>query len=42
MIGFEDLIGNDIKTKFSYIGVEKKDYGLTDMELMFADDKLLN
>lgn len=42
LIGFEDLIGNDIKTKFSYIEVDQKDFGLTDVELLFADDKLLN
>jgi protein KRI1 len=42
LVGFEDLIGNDIKTKYSYITVDHNDFGLTDVELFFADDRLLN
>ena len=38
LVDFEDVIGNDIKTRFSYIPVKQEDFGLTDAELLFADD----
>lgn len=39
---FEDVIAGGIKTKYQYINVDQDDFGLTDAELLFADDKLLN
>ena len=39
---FEDVIAGGIKTKFQYIEVEKDSFGLTNDDLLYADDKLLN
>lgn len=39
---FEDLIGGEIATRFRYRIVEPNDFGLTDQEIMMADDKELN
>ena len=41
-LDFEDVIAGGIKTRYEYIEVEKDDFGLTDAELLFTDDKLLN
>ncbi|CAD8141501.1 unnamed protein product [Paramecium pentaurelia] len=41
-LDFEDIIAGGIKTKFQYIDVEKQDFGLTNDDLLYADDKLLN
>ena len=41
-LDFEDVICGDLKTKYQYIDVRPDDYGLTDAELLFADDKILN
>lgn len=41
-VNFEDVIGGDLKTRYEYIDVQAEDMGLTDAELLYADDKLLN
>lgn len=41
-LDFEDVIAGNIKTRYEYIDVSPEGFGLTDAELMFADDKLLN
>lgn len=41
-IDFEDVIAGGIKTRYSYMDVPAEDYGLTDAELFFADEKILN
>ena len=41
-LDFEDVIAGGIKTKFKYIEVSKEDYGLTDEDLLYCDDELLN
>ncbi|CAD8059236.1 unnamed protein product [Paramecium sonneborni] len=41
-LDFEDVIAGGIKTKFQYIDVDKQDFGLTNDDLLYADDKLLN
>ncbi len=40
-LDFEDVVG-DIKCKYQYIDVKPEDFGLTDAELFFADEKILN
>lgn len=41
-IDFEDVISGGIKTRYSYIDVPADDFGLTDAEIFFADEKILN
>ena len=41
-IDFEDVIAGGIKTKYAYIDVEADGFGLTDAELLFADDAILD
>jgi len=41
-LDFEDVICGNIKTKMDYVDVKPESYGLTDADLLFADDKLLN
>ena len=41
-LDFEDVIAGNIKTRYEYIEVTAEGFGLTDAELLFADDKLLN
>jgi len=41
-IDFEDVIAGGIKTRYSYIDDTAEDFGLTDAELFFADEKILN
>jgi len=36
------VIAGGIKTKYKYIDVQADDFGLTDAELIFADDKILD
>lgn len=41
-LDFEDVIAGGIKTRFQYIDVKPESYGLSDENLLFADQKLLN
>lgn len=41
-IDFEDVIAGGLKTKYQYIDVNPDDFGFTDAELLFADDKILD
>ena len=41
-VDFEDVIAGEIKTKYQYVDVEQEDFGLTEAELLYADDKILN
>lgn len=41
-LDFEDVIAGGIKTKFQYVPVQKESFGLTNDDLLYADDKLLN
>ena len=41
-IGFEDVLAGGTPTAFQYIPVDRVDLGLTEAELFFADDKILN
>lgn len=40
-IACEDIVG-EVKTRFKYQSVPKKDYGLANKEMLMADEKLLN
>lgn len=42
MLDYEDVIADGIKTRFKYIDVKSDNYGLTDENLLYADDKALN
>lgn len=41
-LDFEDVIAGGIKTKFQYIDVPREGFGLTNDDLLYADDSLLN
>ncbi|KAJ2782250.1 Ribosome biogenesis protein Kri1 [Coemansia javaensis] len=41
-LGFEDIVGGDLPTRFKYVNVKPVDYGLTPAEILLADEKLLN
>jgi len=41
-LDFEDVISGGIKTRFKYINVTKNSYGLTDDDILYADDRALN
>ncbi|KAM3133973.1 hypothetical protein pb186bvf_013939 [Paramecium bursaria] len=41
-LDFEDVIAGGLKTKFQYVDVDKNGFGLTNDDLLYADDKLLN
>jgi len=41
-LDFEDVISGGIKTRFKYVDVNKNSYGLTDEDILYADDKTLN
>ncbi len=41
-LDYEDIIAGELKTKYQYIETKEEDFGLNDMELLFADEKILN
>ena len=41
-LGFEDIIGKDIYTRFKYTKVKEYDFGLTNEEILLLNDKELN
>jgi protein KRI1 len=41
-LDFEDVIAGGLKTKFKYTDVEPEDFGLTDDDYLYCDDRLLN
>jgi len=41
-LDFEDVISGGIKTRFKYVDVNKNSYGLTDEDILYADDRTLN
>lgn len=41
-LDFEDVIAGGIKTRFKYTEVPKESFMLTDEELLYCDDKILN
>jgi len=41
-IGYEDVIGKDLKTRFKYRSVPKFDFGLSNADILLLDDYKLN
>ncbi|KAJ1646748.1 Ribosome biogenesis protein Kri1 [Coemansia asiatica] len=41
-LDFEDVVGDDLATRFKYAKVKPVNYGLTPAEILLADDKFLN
>ncbi|EGR27880.1 zz domain protein [Ichthyophthirius multifiliis] len=41
-VDFEDVITGGIKTRFKYLDVRPESYGLSDEQLLFADNHILN
>jgi hypothetical protein len=41
-LGFEDIIGKDIYTRFKYTKVKKFDFGLSNEDILLLNDKELN
>ena len=41
-LGFEDIIGKDIYTRFKYTKVKNNNFGLTNEEILLLNDKELN
>lgn len=39
---FEDIIAGGLKTRFKYGNVKKEDFGLTDADIIFCDEPILN